>query len=266
MTAFSTELELSGQFVLVWRRLKWWLLVAAAAGALALVWLMQHKTSLASAQGHFSLSEARVQLLASDYQQLAPQSQLFIGALEVDELARLVLLLDSDQVWLTLLQSKAWCSGAAALCANSTEQARQLLAPVKARFQFEQKRRGNLLFVRWRDEDPQQARQQIRLLLDELIAQDQAARSLQLQQQAVLLQQALDKAASVGERSVLAQQLDKNNAELNLWQQGYYQPLKAVAELSVTPAKPAPLWFAALLGAVLGVLALLVAGLLLLRR
>jgi len=266
MTALATELELSSQFVLVWRRLKWWLLVAAAAGALALVFVMQHKSSMGSAQGHFSLSEARVRLLAQDYQQLAPQSQLFIGALEVDELARLVLQLDSAALWQTLVQSKAWCDLSPEHCASSAEQANSIAAALKARFHFEQKRRGNLLFVRWQQQDPAKARQYIALLLDELARQDQAARVSQLQQQATLLQQALDNAGSVGERSLLAQQLDHNNAEQNLWQQGYYHPLKAVGELSMSKPKPAPRLFAALLGAVLGVLTLLFAGLLLLRR
>ncbi len=112
MNSLTAEQQLVGQFVLVWQRLKWWLLVAAAAGALSFSYLVQHKAASASASAHFSLSEQRVSLLAADYQALAPQSQLFIGALEVDELARLVLQLDSPALWRQLLQSSAnrFCS------------------------------------------------------------------------------------------------------------------------------------------------------------
>ena len=266
MNTLAAEQQLIGQFVLVWQRLKWWLLVAAAAGALGFSYLIQHKASVGSASVHYSLSEQRVSLLAADYQALAPQSQLFIGALEVDELARLVLQLDSPQLWSSLLTSKAWCEAQPKLCAASAEQAAPLSAQLKSQLQFEQKRRGNLLFLRWKDQEPAIAAKSIQLLIAALTELDRSDRLARLTQRQQILQQAIDKAASVGERSALAAQLDQVTAQQNLWQQGYYQPFKQVGDLAQSAAKKPAIWFAALIGAVAGVLMLLTAGLLMLRQ
>lgn len=266
MNTLAAEQQLAGQFVLVWQRLKWWLLVAAAAGALGMSYLVQHKAAAGSASAHYSLSEQRVSLLAADYQALAPQSQLFIGALEVDELARLVLQLDSPQLWSVLLTSKGWCDAQPTFCASSADQAAQLSAQLKPQLQFEQKRRGNLLFLRWKAQDPATAVSSIQLLIGALTELDRNDRLTRLTQRQQTLQLAIDKAASVGERSALAAQLDHVTAQQNLWQQGYYQPLKLVGDVVQTPAKKPAIWFAAVIGAVAGLLLLLTAGLLMLRQ
>lgn len=266
MNTLAAEQQLAGQFLLVWQRLKWWLLVAAAAGALGFSYVIQHKAALGSASVHYSLSEQRVSLLAADYQALAPQSQLFIGALEVDELARLVLQLDSPQLWSSLLMSKAWCEAQPKSCASSADQVAALSTQLKSQVQFEQKRRGNLLFLRWKSQDPAVAARAIELLVTTLTELDRSDRLSRLTQRQQTLQLAIDKAASVGERSTLAAQLDQVTAQQNLWQQGYYQPFKQVGDIVQSPAKKPAVWFAAVIGAVAGLLMLLTAGLLMLRQ
>lgn len=262
----TTELEFSGQLYLVMRRLKWWLLVVAAACALAAaVYVKQHRVA-ASSQGHFSLSETRVTLLASDYQQIAANTQLFIGALEVDELARFSLLIDSPQVWQKLWQDPQWCATKPELCAKDQTAADGLTKTWKPAFAQEHKRRGNLLFFRLKADNPVLAEQMLTALIRQAELLDQQQRLQRLQQQQLQLQQAIDAAATVGERSVLTLQLDQNLAAQNLWRQGYYPALKPVAALQSVAGKSPSLLFSSIAAALLGSLLALTLALLLLRR
>jgi len=262
----TTELEFSGQLYLVIRRLKWWLLVVAAASALgAALYVKQHRY-VASAAGHFSLSEPRVSLLSQDYQQVAAGNQLFIGALEVDELARFSLLINSDVVWQNLWLDPQWCKENPALCGKDAASAQSLTRQWKPAFAQEHKRRGNLLFFRMKAEQPELAAAILRQLIRQAEAQDQQERLQRLHTQQLQLQQALNTATTVGERSILTQQLDGNLAAQNLWRQGYYPALKPVAELQLKPAKAPSLILASLAAALLGTLLAVTLALLLLRR
>jgi len=262
----TTELEFTGQLYLVVRRLKWWLLVVAAACALAgAVYVKQHRFP-ASADGHFSLTETRVSLLAADYQQVAANTQLFIGALEVDELARFSLLIDSAPVWNSLWQDKSWCQQQPAWCANDAAAAAKLSSQWKAAFSQEHKRRGNLLYFRLKAESPELAAALLQQLIQQAEWQDQQERLQRLQTQQQQLQQALDSASTVGERSELTRQLDQNLAAQNLWRQGYYPALKPVAALQQKAAKAPSLLLSSLAAALFGTLLALTLALLLLRK
>ena len=262
----TTELEFTGQLYLVVRRLKWWLLVVAAACALAgAVYVKQHRFP-ASVDGHFSLTETRVSLLAADYQQVAANTQLFIGALEVDELARFSLLIDSAAVWNSLWQDKTWCQQQPAWCANDEAASAKLSSQWKAAFSQEHKRRGNLLYFRLKAESPELAAALLQRLIQQAELQDQQERLQRLQTQQQQLQKALDSASTVGERSELTQLLDQNLAAQNLWRQGYYPALKPVAALQQKAAKAPSLLLSSLAAALFGTLLALTLALLLLRK
>lgn len=263
---FATELEFSGQLYLVMRRLKWWLLVVAAACALGGAFYAKQHRLAGSSQGHFSLSEPRVSLLAADYRAIAANTQLFIGALEVDELARFSLLIDSNEVWSQLWQNADWCKTQQALCARTADEAAALTKIWKPAFSQEHKRRGNLLFFRLKAPEPALAEAVLNQLIRQAEALDQQTRLQRLQQQQQQLQQAIEQATTVGERSVVAQQLDQNLAAQNLWRQGYYPALKPVAALQTQAAKSPSLLLSAVAAALLGTLLALTLALLFLRR
>lgn len=261
----QAELEFSGQLYLVLRRLKWWLLVAAAAGALGGAWLVQQRSYQASAEGHFSLTPARSSLLSAQYQQLASGSQLFIGALEVDELARFSLQFGDVASWQAAFGDAAFCQQQPLLCKDSADVA-SLARSWQARFSQEHKRRGNLLFLRLQAPDSKEAALVLRQLIKTVEQRDQAQQLQLLEGARQQLEQALAQATTVGERTLLTSKLDQNLAEQNLWRQGYYAALKPVASLAEkAPAQPR-LAFAALLGALVAGLAALTLALLLLRR
>jgi hypothetical protein len=262
----TTELEFSGQLYLVIRRLKWWLLVVAAACALAAAVYVKQQRYPASVDGHYSLAQTRVSLLAADYQQIAANTQLFIGALEVDELARFSLLIDSPSVWNALWQAKDWCQQQQQLCASDAAAAAALTKRWKPAFAQEHKRRGNLLYFRVKADQPELAKALLEQLIQQAEQQDQQARLQRLGAEQQLLQQALDSASTVGERSVLTQQLDNNLAAQNLWRQGYYPALKPVAPLRVKTATAPSLVLSSVVAALLGTLLALTLALLLLRR
>ncbi len=260
----QAELEFSGQLYLVLRRLKWWLLVAAAAGALGGAWLVQQRSYQASAEGHFSLTASRSSLLGAQYQQLANGSQLFIGALEVDELARFSLQFSDAATWQAAFGDAAFCQQHA-LCKGSADVA-SLARSWQARFSLDHKRRGNLLFLRLQAADSKEAALVLRQLISTVEQRDQTQQLGLLEVARQQLDQALAQATTVGERTLLATKLDQNLAEQNLWRQGYYAALKPVASLvEKAPARPR-LAFAALLGALVASLATLTLALLLLRR
>jgi hypothetical protein len=263
---FATEVEFSGQLYLVMRRLKWWLLVVAAACALGGAFYAKQHRLAASSQGHFSLSDTRVGLLASDYRAIAANTQLFIGALEVDELARFSLLMDSSEVWGQLWRDADWCKSQPKLCARTADEATALTKIWKPAFAQEHKRRGNLLFFRFKAPEPALAEAVLNQLISQAEALDQQTRLQRLQQQQQQLQQAMEQASTVGERSLLAQQLDQNLAAQNLWRQGYYPALKPVASLQTQVAKSPSLLFSAVAAALLGTLLALTLALLFLRR
>jgi hypothetical protein len=205
-------------------------------------------------------------LLAADYQQVAANTQLFIGALEVDELARFSLLIDSATVWNGLWQDKTWCQQQPAWCANDATAAAKLSSQWKAAFSQEHKRRGNLLYFRLKAESPELAAALLQQLIQQAEWQDQQERLQRLQTQQQQLQQALDSASTVGERSELTQLLDQNLAAQNLWRQGYYPALKPVAALQQKAAKAPSLLLSSLAAALFGTLLALTLALLLLRK
>jgi hypothetical protein len=176
------------------------------------------------------------------------------------------LLIDSPSVWNALWQAKDWCQQQHQLCASDAAAAAALTKRWKPAFAQEHKRRGNLLYFRVKADQPELAKALLEQLIQQAEQQDQQARLQRLGAEQQLLQQALDSASTVGERSVLTQQLDNNLAAQNLWRQGYYPALKPVAPLRVKTATAPSLVLSSVVAALLGTLLALTLALLLLRR
>lgn len=249
---FSQERDLTNQMLLVLIRFKLWILVAAAAGALAAAVFVKTQAPYAVAKAGFTLAEHKVKQLASVYDRLPAQTSLMLGALEIDEVARFAVLLDNPVVWQKLWSNKALCQQFATLCAKEDMQlSQQLTATWRAKFQFEHKRRGNLLTVQWRAADASQAQALLSALMQSAEAEYKTQAMSQYQARAVDLQHALDKAATVGERSEISVQLDKVQAELNILQNGTQSVLHAIQPLSAKTNKTRPLLFVAVVSALL---------------
>jgi hypothetical protein len=252
---FSQELELTNQMLLVLQRFKLWILVAAAAGALAAAVFVKIQPPYAVAKAGFTLAEHKVKQLAAVYDRLPSQTPLMLGALEIDEVARFAALLDNPVVWQRLWGNKDLCQQFASLCAkDNTEQSRQLTAAWRGKFQFEHKRRGNLLTMQWRAADAAQAQALLNALIQSAEAEYKAQAMSQYQARAADLQRALEKAATVGERSEISVQLDKVQAELNILQNGTQTVLHAIQPLSAKTHKTRPLLFVAVVAALLSAL------------
>ncbi len=252
---FSQELDLTNQMLLVLQRFKLWILVAAAAGALAGALFVKTQPPYAVANAGFTLAEHKVKQLAAVYDRLPAQTSLMLGALEIDEVARFALLLDNPEVWQKLWSNPTLCQQFASLCANDNkQQPQQLTATWRSKFQFEHKRRGNLLTVQWRAADAAQAQALLSALIQSAEAEYKTQAISQYQARAADLQTALDKAATVGERSELSVQLDKVQAELNILQNGTQMVLHAIQPLSAKAAKTRPLLFVAVVSALLAAL------------
>lgn len=253
---FSQERDLTNQMLLVLIRFKLWILVAAAAGALAAAVFVKTQAPYAVAKAGFTLSEHKVKQLASVYDRLPAQTSLMLGALEIDEVARFAVLFDNPVVWQRLWSNKALCQQIATLCAKEdTPQSQQLTATWRGKFQFEHKRRGNLLTVQWRAATPEQAQTLLSALMQSAEAEYQAQAMLQYQARAADLTRALEKAATVGERSEISMQLDKVQAKLNILQHGTQSVLHAIQPINAKASKARPLLFVAVVAALLAALA-----------
>jgi hypothetical protein len=122
------------------------------------------------------------------------------------------------------------------------------------------------LYFRLKAESPELAAALLQQLIQQAERQDQQERLQRLHTQQQQLQQALDSAATVGERSELTRLLDQNLAAQNLWRQGYYPALKPVAALQQKAAKAPSLLLSSLAAALFGTLLALTLALLLLRK
>lgn len=274
---FSQEQDLSNQMLLVLQRFKLWILVAAAAGALAAAVFVKTQAPYAVAKAAFTLADYKVKQLASVYDRLPAQTSLMLGALEIDEVARFAMLFDNPAVWQGLWHDAALCEQFNELCAKDNEQphqqgkgqqftSQQLTSAWRSKFQFEHKRRGNLLTVQWRANSAAQAQALLEALLQSAEAQYKSQGISQYQARAADLQRALAKASTVGERSEISLALDKVQAELNILQTGTQGVLHAVQPISAKATTARPLLFIAVVAALLAAVGAILLALVFSRR
>lgn len=254
---FTPELELTSHLLFCLKRSWLWLLVAAAAGALLGALYVNQQAPLAVAKAQYTLAKSRIEHLATDYQQIKPGNQLLLGALEIDELARVGMLLEQPDVWQLIWQDVQFCADYAAICkTEATSNFKQW----RKQLQFEHRRRGNMLFVQIRAEQPELAKAMLAALIRAAEARYQQHGIVQLTEQVAILQQSLAKSSTVGERSELAAQLDKNQAQLTLWQAGAYRPTHAwTPEILVSEPAKKTLFVAVFAGLLSALLASLIA-------
>lgn len=250
----APELELTSHLLFCIKRSWLWLLVAAAAGSLLGAVYVKQQTPLAVAKAQYTLAKSRIEHLATDYQQIKPGNQLLLGALEIDELARVGMLLEQPDVWQLVWQDPQFCQAYAELCQQANYQ------QWRKRMQFEHRRRGNMLFVHIRAEQPELAKALLAALMRAVEARYQQHGISQLTTQVAILQQTLAASTTVGERSELAAQLDKNQAQLALWQAGAYRATYAwTPEIVVSQPSKKTLFVAIFAGLLSALLASLVA-------
>ncbi len=253
----TPELELTSHLLFCVKRAWLWLLVAAAAGALLGAVYVKQQTPLAVAKAQYTLAKSRIEHLATDYQQIKPGNQLLLGALEIDELARVGMLLEQPDVWQLIWQDAQFCNAYSAIC---QQDAKANYQQWRKRLQFEHRRRGNMLFVQVRAEQPELAKALLAALMRAVETRYQQHGVAQLTEQVTILQQTLAKSTTVGERSELAAQLDKNQAQLALWQAGGYRPTHAwTPEILVSEPGKKTLFIAVFAGLFSALLASLVA-------
>ena len=223
------------------------------------------KTGVAKAT--FTLADARVQELAAVYAGLPANTQLMLGALEIDELSRFSLLLQHPDVWQQLWSIPLLCQPVTDFCAlTDSAKAKAQTQSWRGGFQFEHKRRGNVLSVQWRHADAKSAGLLLEALLQSATLQYQQQRLAQLTQQRDALQSALATINSIGERTELSSRLDPVLADIHLWQQGSQQVLHPLLPLQVHAAKSRSLVFPAIVGALLATLFAMLLALVFARR
>ncbi len=255
------EQDLLAQLLERIQRFALWIVVIAVAAALATLLYLQYKPQYATTKATFTLAEVRVKSLAAVYEKLPADTSLMLGALEIDELVRFATLLEHPAVWQATFSQPQLCQQVEALCAKQDPQkAAQLQRQFKPLFQYEHKRRGNLLSVQWRTVQPEQGAVLLNALL---VAAGEHYRQQMVEQlttQIKDLQAALPLASTVGERSELSSRLDKVQAEHHVWQVNPARVLQPVLEINTRTAKR-PSWVvavvAAMLAALLSVLVLL---------
>lgn len=266
-TMLSQERDLTN---LLWQALwqfKLWVGVFALAGALGTAVTLKYLPKTGVAKASYTLADARVQELAKDYSNLPANTQLMLGALEIDELSRFTLLLQHPKVWQQLWTSPKLCQSATEWCAlEQPEKVASLMQRWRSGFQAEHKRRGNILAVQWRHADAQSAGLLLEALIQTATAEYQQQKLQQLEQQRDVLVQALSTINSIGERSELSRRLDPVLADIHLWQQGATPVLHPVLPLQVQAAKSRPVLFSALVGALLGALFAVILALVFARR
>lgn len=246
----------------LWRVLKrsWlWLLVAAALGAVAALYWQKQQQPQAFASANFSLNPARVQYLSSLYSQMPANSTLLLGALEVDEVSRFTVMLDTTSLWQQVFTQPQICE-VARLCAKTAEDVDRLTSYWRPRVQFEHKRRGNLLFVKVRSDDAEQAKQMLLAVVQQAEALELSQKLQQSETQIASLEQSVAKATSVGERTELTALLDKAQAVASLWRNQTYHAMVLVGEVQVKPAKVRSGLFVGVVGGLIaGLLGFLIA-------
>lgn len=251
----SQERDLANLLLQALWQFKLWIGVFALAGALGTVVVLKYLPKTGVAKASFTLADARVQELASVYAGLPANTQLMLGALEIDELSRFSLLLQHPDVWQQLWSTSVLCLPLTDFCAqNDPAKAKAQSQSWRGGFQFEHKRRGNVLSVQWRHADAKTAGLLLEALLQSAALQYQQQQLLQLEQQRDVLQKALSTINSIGERSELSRRLDPVLADIHLWQQGPQQILHPILPIQVQAAKAKPLLFSAVVGALLGAL------------
>lgn len=251
----SQERDLANLLLQALWQFKLWIGVFALAGALGAVVALKYLPKTAIAKASYTLADARVQELASVYAGLPANTQLMLGALEIDELSRFSLLLQHPAVWQQLWSSPQLCLPATEFCAaDAPEKATAQTKSWRGGFQFEHKRRGNVLSVQWRHADAKNAGLWLEALLQSAALQYQQQRLQQLILQRDALQSALSTINSIGERTELSRRLDPVLADIHLWQQGPQQILHPILPLQIQAAKAKPLLFSAVVGALLGAL------------
>lgn len=252
---FSQERDLTH---LLWQALwqfKLWIGVFALAGGLGTVVALKYLPKTGAAKASFTLADARVKELASVYSGLPANTQLMLGALEIDELSRFSLLLQHPSVWQQLWTSAHVCQPVTAWCVqDDADKIAALVQQWRSGFQFEHRRRGNILSVQWRSGDAKTAGLLLQALLDSAAVHYQQQRLTQLVQERDALQSALATIQSIGERSELSRRLDPILADIHLWQQGPQQILHPILPLQIQDAKAKPVLFSAVVGALLGTL------------
>jgi hypothetical protein len=255
------EQDLLSQLIERIQRFGLWILAVAVAAAVATLLYLQYKPQYALTKASYTLADVRVKSLAAVYDKLPAGTPLMLGALEIDELSRFSTLLEHPAVWQAVFSQPALCQAAADLCAKQDAQlATDLQRKFKPWFQFEHKRRGNLLTMQWRTPSIEQGP----VLLNALLAAAGEHYRQQMLAQLVLqitdLQAALPLASTVGERSELSARLDIVQAEHHLWQASPARVLQPVLDMQSKPAKRggwAIVLVAAALAALLSVLVLL---------
>lgn len=253
---FSQEQDLSNQMLAALQRFKWWILVAAAAGALAGVLYSKSVPQQAEARATYTLAAHKVAQLAAVYDKLPAETSLMLGALEIDELARFTLLFEHSKVWQQLWSTPELCQAEPKLCAiNDEAKQQQLRATWRAKFAYDHKRRGNQLIVIWRAATAAEAQLLLSAMMQSAEAEYKAQAIGQFQARQADLQLALEQAETVGERSELSAQLDKVQAELNVLLHGKQPILHALQPLTAKAAKHKPLLFIAVVAALLAALA-----------
>jgi len=264
---FSQKRDLAN---LLWQALwqfKLWIGVFALAGALGTVVALKYLPKNGVAKATFTLADARVKELASVYSGLPANTQLMLGALEIDELSRFSVLLQHPSVWQQLWTRDLVCQPVTQWCARDDANKSAALGQQWRRgFQFEHRRRGNILSVQWRSQDAKTAGLLLQALLESAAVQYQQQRLTQLSQQRDALQSALVSIQSIGERSELSRRLDPILADIHLWQQGPQQILHPILPLQVQDAKAKPVLFSAVVGALLGALFGMLLALVFVRR
>lgn len=253
------------QVWLVVKRSWLWLLVAAALGVvLALYWQKQQQPQ-AFASANFSLNPARVQYLSSLYSQMPANSTLLLGALEVDEVSRFTVMLDTASLWQQVFTQPSICE-LATLCAKNADDIARLTTYWRPRVQFEHKRRGNLVFVKVRADDAEQAKRMLLAVVQQAEALELAQKLQQSEAQIVSLEQSVAKASSVGERTELTALLDKAQAIASLWRQQTYHAMVLVGEVQVKPTKARSGLFIGVVGGLLAGLFGVIVALVVVRR
>jgi hypothetical protein len=251
----SQERDLANLLLQALWQFKLWIGVFALAGGLGAVVALKYLPKTGVAKATYTLADARVQELASVYAGLPANTQLMLGALEIDELSRFSLLLQHPAVWQQLWSSPKLCQPATEFCASDApEKATAQTKNWRGGFQFEHKRRGNVLSVQWRHADAKNAGLLLEALLQSAALQYQQQRLQQLTLQRDALQSALSTINSIGERTELSRRLDPVLADIHLWQQGPQHILQPILPLQIQAAKAKPLLFSAVVGALLGAL------------
>lgn len=154
-------LPFAGQLLWQWR---FWLLCFVVAGALGAALWQRQQQSFVTARQTLTIADAQIKRVASIYPALPANSTLMLGALEIDELVRIDAAFNDAAFWRTWRQDPVVCN---VLSSCPTGEAlAQDAARWQSRFSADHTRRGNLLVVKLKGEEPNQTK----ALLDSILA------------------------------------------------------------------------------------------------